>query len=138
MPYDFCTLCVLSRIWVKQKFAPAGILSNQGTPQFWKIFYSCLNPVSCNDDFNTVKKASPFKERISNKFNLLQDLKSEGIWLLDASILGLHIPGKDKIPQKLIDKVIGACWDIHISTVIEEANPERIIVIGKGVWAYFI
>ena len=49
--------------------------ANSGTPQFWKIFYSCVNPVATNSDFTPIQAATSPAQRISNKLLLLKTLQ---------------------------------------------------------------
>ncbi len=49
-----------------------------GTPQFWKIFYSCVNKIQSNKSFRAILKAETLTpERLNNKIVLLQSLKKE-------------------------------------------------------------
>lgn len=99
-----------------------------GTPQFWKIFFSCANHVSDIKDFHPVLSCTPDKQRLKNKIDLLCSLKKKGIWLVDASIVALY-------PNKKINKVkvIEKSWDCYTSNVVRDVKPEHIICIGKGV-----
>jgi soluble P-type ATPase len=106
---------------------------NPGTPQFWKIFASCINK-----DFNSefakisVSKNPYTNQRISNKISLLEELKKRGIWLMDASIVALY-NNTFKPSPNMMRKIIETSWDQYVSKVIQEANPKKIIVIGKGI-----
>lgn len=106
---------------------------NTGTPQFWKIFYSCLFRIQKNEDCAPVmKKGTGFGVRLSNKIHLLQKLKDNGIWLLDASVMALY--GRDKgLSSSKQDKVISTCWNSYIKNLIVEAKPLKLICIGQGV-----
>ena len=67
------------------------LANNTGTPQFWKIFYSCLNQIHSNEDFSPIlKNVTNFNERMTNKIHLLEELKAKGIWLLDTSLMALY------------------------------------------------
>jgi len=103
-----------------------------GTPQFWKIFFSCVNEVCSNEDFRPVQAITSYRRRLSNKIRLLQQLQSHGIWLVDTSIVALYDGGK-KPTSKLMHDAIIASWDGYISHVIRDCAPEHVIVIGKGV-----
>ena len=109
----------------------ADIQRNYGTPQFWKIFVSCVDK---NQNFNKIliSKTINCQERLNNKIFILEKLKEHGIWLLDASIVGLY-NNNNKPSQKIMREIINISWDNHISHKIKEVNPEKIIVIGKGV-----
>ncbi|MFC2038987.1 hypothetical protein ACFLUG_04380 [Chloroflexota bacterium] len=107
-----------------------------GTWQFWKIFYSCINTIQDNSDFKRILKGergAHFKERLSNKINLLQNLKRDGIWLIDASITALYDASK-KPKKTTYREIIKTSWNSYTKDVIAEANPMHIICIGKGVY----
>ena len=106
---------------------------NRGTPQFWKIFVSCASR-----DFDSeskkilVSKTLDFRQRLGNKISILERLKEKGIWLVDASIVALYNDVKKPEPE-IMEEVIKISWKNHVSKVIQESNPEKIIVIGIGV-----
>ena len=106
---------------------------NMGTPQFWKIFSSCV-AVNENDlGFHRVLKTGTpsLLLRLRNKVDVLRKLKEKGIWLLDASIVGIYRSG---IMNKMIrKKIIKICWQRYVSNVILESSPKHVVVIGKGV-----
>ncbi len=68
-----------------------------GTPQFWKVLFSCINPTSVRDFKPILRQTTP-RQRLQNKINLLKDLKAKGIWLVDASIPS--VPGPDQWVQR--------------------------------------
>jgi hypothetical protein len=101
-----------------------------GTPQFWKIFYSCTNKVQHKDDFSPILGRTPEKERIKNKINVLISLKENGIWLVDTSIAALYKNGK-KLNN--MQKALSVSWQSYTKEVVLNANPQHVICIGKGV-----
>jgi hypothetical protein len=112
------------------------IPKNSGTPQFWKIFYSCCNETNSTGDCDPVlsSKTTALHQRIQNKLKLLNTLKEQGIWLLDASVVGLYIPGGSKPTQNIREVCIRSCWDLLIRDILIQEDPERLICIGKGVY----
>jgi hypothetical protein len=108
------------------------IESNQGTSQFWKILFSCLNRTSGKEDFAPIlKRSTPdFDLRLRNKTQLLYSLKEAGIWLVDASIAGIN--GLD---QKTKTKIIELCWEGYLAPVMTSLGPslKRVMIIGEGV-----
>ena len=105
--------------------------NKRGTPDFWKIFSYCVS-----EDETKVLKMSTWKKtpenlekRLSNKVNVLRKMQDKGIWLLDASIVGLTEIKRDRTKKK----IIRICWDNHLAKVIEESKPNYIIVIGMRV-----
>ena len=108
---------------------------NTGTPQFWQIFHSCLHPVSSNNDFRKVQasRTRSLDERVVNKLRLLNALRDEGIWLIDASIVALYQQGQPKPSHQLRLQVIQKSWDGYVGRVVVDAAPEAVLCIGSDV-----
>jgi len=105
-----------------------------GTPQFWKILFSSVNKVESNKSFSPILKSGTklASERINNKIKLLTELKRQGIWLVDTSIIALYNKGS-KPSNKVFNEVIKTSWDNYTKKIIKDANPKHVIIIGKGV-----
>jgi len=106
---------------------------NSGTPQFWKIFYSCVNPVRSNIDFEGIQVGVPLAERIGNKIAVLQRMREFGVWLVDTSLAALYEPGQVKPPPKILAECLRTSWDHNVGEVIKAAAPSQVVCIGKGV-----
>ena len=108
---------------------------NNGTPQFWKIFYSCINNATTNTDFIPIHvSATLTTERIANKLSLLHQLREQGVWLLDTCLAALYLPGSPKPSHSTRETCLQVGWDYHIGNVLQAANPQQVICIGKGVF----
>jgi hypothetical protein len=109
-----------------------GLESNRGrTSQFWKIFSSCVAKTDNDLGFQRILAGkTSLHQRLRNKVSILQEMKRRGIWLLDASIVGIYGAVKNQYAKETI---ITTCWDAHLKNVIIESSPKHIIVIGKGV-----
>ena len=105
------------------------IPSNRGTWQYWKILSSCLSGES---GFPSILKHSTpdFKQRIENKIRLLKTLKERGIWLMDASIVGIN--GINELAKT---NVLLHCWKNYVGPRVKSLSPalKHVIVIGTGV-----
>ena len=108
--------------------------NDMGTWQFWKIFSSCVAENESDLGFHRVLKTKTrsFISRLHNKIDVLRKMKEKGVWLLDASIVGLAGSGIKDYPDTY-ERIIGICWDNHLKKVIENAQPKHIIVIGIDV-----
>jgi hypothetical protein len=106
---------------------------NSGTPQFWKIFYSCVNRVRTNEDFASLQGETPFLVRVRNKLALLQRLKEAGVWLLDTSLAALYLPGQPKPAPVLLEACLHTSWDAYVGQVVKATGAAHIVCIGKGV-----
>ncbi len=103
-----------------------------GTPQFWKIFYSCDNLIQDKNDFHPILSRTKYEQRVENKIKLLLRLQRNGIWLVDSSIVALY-KNRDKPNNNIISLVIRKSWDCYIHNVVAEANPDYVICVGKTV-----
>lgn len=105
-----------------------------GSPQFWKILFSCVNKIESNESFSKILKSRTKndEQRILNKIELLKSLRDRGIWLVDASVMALYDGGK-KPSANVIRQAIRESWLCYTQNVIQEANPNHIIVVGRGV-----
>ena len=108
------------------------IPSNKGTWQFWKILFSCLHPVSENLEFGPILRSftrDPGK-RMENKIRLLRDLKAQGVWLVDASIVGIN-----GLAMSTKSRILRLCWESYTGPMLKrlDPKPDRILVIGTGV-----
>jgi len=109
------------------------LTANSGTPQFWKIFASCVNQNFYSESKKILLSKTPnFYQRLNNKISLLEKLKEKGIWLVDASIVALYNNNIKPSPKKM-KEIIEVSWEQHVSKIIQEIKPEKIIVIGIGV-----
>lgn len=107
---------------------------NTGTPQFWKIFCSCVAESQEDLGFwRILRKGTPsFAERIQNKKCILEEMRSKGIWLLDASVVGLY-GNKVKRGSSVFKQIIRLSWNNYVTNIAESSLPKYMIVIGKGV-----
>ncbi len=55
-----------------------------------------------------------------------------GIWLVDTSIIALYNNG-NKPNNKVMAQAINSSWEGYTKDVIQNSNPEHVIIIGKGV-----
>ncbi len=108
------------------------IHNNSGTWQYWKILYSCLNGFqNSQNHFSPILKTGTrdVKQRINNKIQLLRDLKKKGVWLIDASIVGINNVKAKKRKQE----IILTCWKHYIGNLIKSLRPNHIVCIGRTV-----
>lgn len=101
-----------------------------GTPQFWKILFSCRNRISSTADFAPILAKTAYCHRLQNKIKLLNELKDGGIWLVDASIVALYNKGKK---NKKMFHALQESWQSYTRDVVISSKPEHVICIGKGV-----
>jgi hypothetical protein len=118
--------------WLDQ---PIAYPRNSGTPQFWKIFQSCLKPISANADCAGLlaTQTRDAQTRLCNKLAMLTELRRRGIWLVDASVAALYRADGHKPPPQLREAVLKASWEMYVRDIVQAADPEAILCIGVGV-----
>jgi hypothetical protein len=102
--------------------------SRKGTPQFWKLFNE-----SVKGNFKIANNHNR-TDRIEQKMKLLNKMRDEdGVWLLDASIIGLYNDGL-KPDTSEYAKIVECSFENYCAPIINNIKPERVIVIGKTVY----
>jgi len=103
---------------------------NATKSQFWEILWCCThNPDK--ETFSLTKRVTPdSRARLKRKVDLLRELEGEGIWLMDASIVGIS-----KLKPMIKEEVIRISWTNYVEPLILSLNPrpECMVIIGKGV-----
>ncbi len=109
-----------------------------GTPQFWKIFFACINPVASNASFNPILKADrDTARRIVQKIDLLRQMRARGIWLLDASPIALKRPSGEELAPPDYRTAMSLSWAHYLEPALAQLSPVHTIVIGDGVFRAF-
>jgi len=118
----------------KSLIEDGGPNKNAGTPQYWKLLFSCLNKISSNQDFSPILKTRTRNEetRFANKISLLKKLRDNGIWLVDVSVMALYNQGKKPARTKYRE-LVKTSWDNYTLEVIRGAKSKNVIIVGKGV-----
>lgn len=98
--------------------------------QFWRILWSCENDPT-RRHFDLTRRATPDSDaRVAKKVSLLRTLRRRGIWLLDASIIGIN--GQESGLKREVTRV---SWEWYVGPRIAALypKPQRTIVIGMAV-----
>ncbi len=104
--------------------------TRDGTPQFWKLLYSCAHSISSTVDFDPILGRTPYHQRVRNKATLLCDLKANGVWLVDTSIVALYKAGTKVSNMRL---ALQESWRAYTRDVVVSSDPTHVICIGRGV-----
>jgi hypothetical protein len=62
----------------------------------------------------------------------LEKLQAKGIWLLDASIVGLYRSGIKEYPG-MLGRIIQTSWHGYVKNIVLDSAPRHVIIIGKAV-----
>lgn len=115
--------------------APLSEPPNNGTPQFWKIFQNCVRSPAVRANHAVLQRTGnpDPRVRVCEKLKVLAQLRERGVWLVDASIAALYLPGRPKPVAKLREAVLQASWDSYTGGTVASAEPEAVLCIGVGV-----
>jgi hypothetical protein len=75
------------------------------------------------------------EKRLQNKLDLLEKMRSAGIWLVDASVSALYREGALAASRDDFLEVLRACWESHVGEVVCRCAPSAVLIVGKGVEA---
>ncbi len=104
--------------------------SNGGTPQFWNIFGQVALGQS-----PPRKAESSLRDRLRWKVRVLEELRQRGIWLQDASPLGVYLGQGQRLDHRQYVKLLRDGYQRYVWPSFEKDAPEQVWVIGKGVLA---
>ena len=103
---------------------------NRSKWQFWRLLWSCENDPS-RENFDLTRRATPdFDERLRKKILLLRTLQRRGIWLLDASIIGIN-----SLEPPIKREATTVSWQGYVGPRVQALDPppRHLVVIGKTV-----
>lgn len=104
--------------------------SNSGTPQFWNIFGQVALGQS-----QPRKSESSLQQRLRWKVGVLEELRQRGIWLQDASPLGVYLGRGKRLDHRHYVQLLREGYQRYVWPTFADDAPEQVWVIGKGVLA---
>jgi len=104
--------------------------SNSGTPQFWNIF----DQVALGQS-QPKKSESSLQQRLRWKVGVLEELRQRGIWLQDASPLGVYLGRGKRLDHRHYVQLLREGYQRYVRPTFADDAPEQVWVIGKGVLA---
>jgi hypothetical protein len=72
-----------------------------------------------------------FEERLAWKLNVLTVLREQGVWLVDASVLGLYSYGRPLTRGKRYRQFLKESFELFVWPDVADDGPE-VWVIGRG------
>ena len=102
---------------------PKQIKFNPGTRQYAELFRKCVG------------LESPYRPgSLRWKANILKTVKARGLWLLDASCHACAKGRKERLPNKVVKRIIPESWNTYVQPIIDELDidPEHVWIIGGG------
>jgi hypothetical protein len=103
---------------------------NSGTPQFWNIFGQVAFGRS-----PPRKSESSMQQRLRWKVHVLEELRHRGIWLQDASPLGVYLGRGQRVNHRHYVQLLRDGYQRYVRPTFAADAPEQLWVIGRGVSA---
>jgi hypothetical protein len=104
---------------------------NNGTWQFWDILGAIAAGHVGEKYQQPRRRESTDEERLAWKLNVLHNLQTKGLWLVDASIAALYYPGKN--PIRVPNELICESFRRFVWPMVRRDRPKQVWVIGKRV-----
>jgi hypothetical protein len=101
---------------------------NSGTWQYWDIF----GQVARGED-QPRKGSHPLVVRLRRKLSVLSALRDRGIWLQDASPLGIYLGQRKRVDHALQAELMRAGYERFVWPSVANDKPKKVWVIGTGV-----
>lgn len=109
---------------------------NSGTWQYWDILGQIArgeNQPRKSAQRGGVVPSQLLRERLRWKLSILSQLRQGGIWLQDASPLGLYLGGGRRVDNRLYAELLRDAYNRWVWPSVEGDGPERVWTIGKRV-----
>lgn len=103
-------------------------VKNSGTPQFWNIF----GQIAFGEP-QPPKNRSTLRDRLGWKVSVLDELQRRGIWLQDASPLGVYLGGGARLNSQYYKRLLQQGYNRYVWPMVASDDPHQVWVIGKGV-----
>lgn len=131
LPDGYCRLVYCLGYGEDEACRPRPEVRNAGTIPFWDLFGAIVGNVGHQPRSST---GAEFRTRLAWKLDVLRRLRSGGVWLADASVVGIYSPGGERrftgsnLQQLLRESFTGFVWP-----EFSASPPEQVWVIGRGV-----
>jgi hypothetical protein len=114
-----------------QLVVPAVTPNRRGVSnQFWRLFHDTVYGPTI-PHARVMGGEADSQKRVQNKLDLLEKMRSAGIWLVDASVTALYPKGA--LTSRDVRTVLRACWESYIGEVVCQCAPSAVLIVGKGV-----
>jgi hypothetical protein len=134
LPQGFCRLVYCLGYGENDICHPKAQTNKNGTWQFWDLFGSISAgfDASISPEMPRRNKSDTIS-RLKWKIKVLNTLADAGVWLEDASIIGLYASGKRPVNGNNYKKLIRESFEHFVWPSFEADQPEQVWVIGLGV-----
>jgi hypothetical protein len=135
VPDGFCRLVYCLGYGESAICRPNQPSSNGGTWQFWDIFGSIATCYEPSLEPQMPRRGnSDLHYRLWWKVTVLETLRRAGVWLEDASVIGLYSAGGDRLAHgSAYTRIVRASFESFVWPEVAKDQPEQVWIIGRGV-----
>jgi hypothetical protein len=117
----------------EREIVTPAVTRDGGAFQYWRLMHDTVRGPS-KSYRGLLKSGEPSSAlRLENKLCLLNEVRTSGVWLVDASVAALVREGKRLADGPAYRAVLRECWDAHVGAIVCESSPAVVIIIGKSV-----
>jgi hypothetical protein len=130
----FCRLVYCMAYGDDELCRPSAPGTNAGTPPFWRMF-DRIAAANMDGALLSLAKGQPELRR-AVQLRLLGHLRTLGVWLVDASVVGIARPQPDEPIVRRgskYDQLLQESWTECVYPTIRDEKPEHVWVVGSGV-----
>lgn len=134
MPSGFCRL-VYCLGYGEPELCTPHVTGNPGTWQYWDLFGSIASVVDGSIPPEMPRRRqSGLIERLRWKVKVLRALRDAGIWLADASVVGIYAPGGvRRLSGVAYRRSLRRDFNDHVWPSISSDRPTHLWIIGRSV-----
>lgn len=130
LPTSFCRLVYCLGYGESALCCPP-TTSNAGTWQYWDIFGALVGGSSLRQPR---RRNSDLDTRLRWKLDVLRRLRDRGVWLVDACVAGVYLPGGDRaVSGRSYDTMVRESFEQFVWPSVAAEPVEQVWVIGSGV-----
>jgi len=132
LPNGFCRL-VYCLGYGESKLCDPEPISNPGTWQFWDLLGAIASLVDMSLNARCPRRREAgLEERLAWKCRVLSVLRDKGVWLVDASVLGLYGKGRRLVRGSRYRQLVRESFEMFVWPEVVRDHPD-VWVIGQGV-----
>ncbi|MCA9572174.1 MAG: hypothetical protein KC656_30250, partial [Myxococcales bacterium] len=130
LPTAFCRL-VYCLGYGESGLCRPGPESNAGTRQYWDIFGAIAGGPYARQPR---KRDSTLEERLRWKLDVLEWLRDHGVWLVDACVAGVYVPGGGRAASgHTYERMVRDSFTRHVWPMVADEPIQQTWIIGAGV-----
>ncbi|MGB3695562.1 MAG: hypothetical protein WA865_05360 [Spirulinaceae cyanobacterium] len=102
---------------------------NAGTRQFWDLF----GKLTARGKQPRKTEGVSVSDRLEWKVGTLREMQAKGVWVIDASIHGMYVPGGKRVSNQIKSALHRLWWSDYGADLLSRFPQAKVWIIGKTV-----